>query len=373
MKHLRTTAATLAAVCLATGCGIAAENKKYDYKAPSGTATIKPLDVPPELTPINLGGVVAPTDMQASETAPATPAAILPQATDASLERDGSMRWLLVKQPAEKVWPVVVQFWKDQGFQLSREDAAIGIMETDWAQNRSKLPNDFVRRTFGSSFDRMFSTGEKDRYRARLERRADGFTEVFVSQQRKVEDFTDSSKSETRWFVKPADPEAEAEMLALLLQQFGVPAAQATAAVQPASNQATNTPSAGAQNASPTGANKAKATDADGTLQPIILAEGFDRAWRRVGLTLDRGGFTVSDRDRSHGIYFIRYADPDSDRKNGVFGTLFGDKDTRAEDFQLEITEAAGKCSLRVLDKDGKPAQSDTAKRITRLLQEQLK
>lgn len=370
MKHLRTTAATLAAVCLATGCGIAAENKKYDYKAPSGTATIKPLEVPPELTPLNLGGVVAPTDMQAAET---TPVAILPQATDASIERDGSMRWLLVKQPAEKVWPVVVQFWKDQGFQLSREESAIGIMETDWAQNRGKLPNDFIRRAFGSSLDRMFSTGEKDRYRARLERRADGFTEVFISQQRKVEDFTDSSKSETRWFVKPADPEAEAEMLALLLQQFGVPPAQATAAVQPANNQDPNASTANAQSTSPASADKAKTTDTDGTLQPIILAEGFDRAWRRVGLTLDRGGFTVSDRDRSHGLYFIRYADPDSDRKNGVFGTLFGDKDTRAEDFQLEITEAGGKCNLRVLDKDGKPSQSDTAKRITRLLQEQLK
>ena len=369
MKHLRTTAATLAAVCLATGCGIAAENKKYDYKAPSGTATIKPLEVPPELTPINQGGVVAPADMQTAETAPATTAAaILPLATDASIERDGSMRWLLVKQPAEKVWPVVVQFWKNQGFQLSREEAATGIMETEWAQDRSKLPNDFIRRTFGSSLDRMFSTGEKDRYRARLERRADGFTEVFISQQRKVEDFTDSSKTETRWFVKPADPEAEAEMLALLLQQFGVPPTQATAAVQAA----TPTP-ASAQSTQSVSTDKTKTADADGTLQPIILAEGFDRAWRRVGLTLDRSGFTVSDRDRSHGLYFIRYADPDSDRKNGVFGTLFGDKDTRAEDFQLEIIEAGGKCSLRVLDKDGKPSQSDTAKRITRLLQEQLK
>lgn len=361
MKHLRTTAATLAAVCLATGCGIAAENKKFDYKTSSGTATIKPLEVPPELTPINLGGVVAPTDIQATESNPVTPTAILPQAADATIERDGSMRWLLVKHPPEKVWPVVVQFWKDQGFQLSREEAAIGIAETEWAQDRSKLPNDFVRRAFGSSLDRMFSSGEKDRYRARLERRADGFTEIFVSQQRKVEEFTDSSKSETRWFVKPADPEAEAEMLALLLQQFGIPAQQATEATQLANHQSP----ASINNTAP------KPVNEDATT--LMLNEGFDRAWRRVGLILDRSGFTVSDRDRSHGMYFIRYADPDVERKNGVFGALFGDKDTRAEDYQLEIVEADGKCNLRVLDKDGKPSQSETAKRILRLLQEQLR
>lgn len=364
MKHLRTTAATLAAVCLATGCGIAAENKKYDYKSPSGTATIKPLEVPPELTPIGPGGVVAPNDMPPASEATA-PAALLPIAQDASIERDGNLRWLLVKQPPDKVWPIVVQFWKDQGFQLSREDATTGIVETDWAENRSKLPNDFMRRTFGSSFDRMFSSGEKDRYRARLERRTDGNTEIFVSQQRKVEDFTDTTKSETRWFIRPADAEAEAEMLTLLMQQFGVPATQAKAAVQQtAATAAAPTPAA---------ADAAKTTNTAAGAQTLTLNDGFDRAWRRVGLTLDRGGFTVTDRDRSHGLYFIRYADPDADRKNGVFGTLFGDKDTRAEEYQLEITEHSGKCNLQVLDKDGKPSQSETAQRIIRLLQEQLK
>lgn len=366
MKHLRTTAATLAAVCLATGCGIAAENKKYDYKSPAGTATVKPLEVPPELTPIAPGGVVAPNDMSAPAE-PAAPAVVLPIAQDASIERDGNLRWLLVKQPADKVWPVVVQFWKDQGFQLSREDATTGIVETDWAENRSKLPNDFMRRTFGSSFDRMFSSGEKDRYRARLERRPDGNTEIFVSQQRKVEDFTDTSKSETRWFIRPADAEAEAEMLTLLMQQFGVPVAQAKAAAQQAAIPAAST------TATPASPDKAKAAGTETAIEALTLNDGFDRAWRRVGLTLDRGGFTVTDRDRSHGLYFIRYADPDSERKNGVFGTLFGDKDTRAEEYQLEISEHSGKCSLRVLDKEGKPSQSETAQRIMRLLQEQLK
>lgn len=365
MKHLRTTAVSLVAVCLATGCGIAAENKKYDYKTPSGTATAKALEIPPELTQLPPGGLVAPGETVAGEAKPAAAADILPIAQDASIERDGNQRWLLVKQPAEKVWTTVVQFLKDQGFQLVREDARTGIAETDWAEDRSRLPNDVVRRTFGSSLDKLFSSGQKDRYRARLERRADGNTEVFISHLRKVEDFTDSNKNDTRWFIRPADPEAEAAMLSQLLLKFGVPEA---AAVQMTSNPTAVTATPATSPATATGSKQPIKE-----LSSIEISDSFDRTWRRVGLTLDRNGFTVTDRDRSHGLYFIRYADPDSIRSNGLFGTLFGDKDTRAEEYQLEIIEHAGKCSLRVLDKDGKASSNDTAKRILSLVQEQLK
>ncbi len=364
MKHLRTTAVSLVAVCLATGCGIAAENKKYDYKTPSGTATAKALEIPPELTPLPPGGLVAPGEPGANDNKAPTATDILPAAQEASVERDGNQRWLLVKQPAEKVWPAVVQFWKDQGFQLEQENARTGIIETDWAEDRSNLPNDVVRRTFGSSLDKLFSSGQKDRYRTRLERRADGNTEVFISHMRKVEDFTDSNKNDTRWFIRPADPEAEAAMLSQLLLKFGVPEAKSgqMLATKPADTDKAKTP-----------ANAKDDASALRDLKSIEIEDSFDRTWRRVGLTLDRNGFTVTDRDRSHGLYFIRYADPDSIRGNGIFGTLFGDKDTRAEDYQLEILESAGKCSLRVLDKDGKATSNDTAKRILNLLQDKLK
>lgn len=360
MKHLRTTAATLAAVCLATGCGIAAEHKKYDYKTPSGTTTIKPLEVPPELSPLPQGGLITPADAGADNKTAA--AEVMPSNPNAELQRDGNQRWLLVKQPPEVAWPTIVQFWKDQGFQLTLEDARAGILETEWAEDRSQMADDAVRRVLSKTFDRMFSSGQKDRYRTRLERRPDGKTEVFVSHQRKVEEFADENKTDVRWFRRPADPEAEAFMLSQLLQKFGVPAAEAKQQTEKNAETGKNKPGMASGDAAP-----------PLSASSIEIMDSFDRTWRRVGLGLDRNGFTVTDRDRSHGLYFIRYADPDTIRSNGIFGALFGDKDTRAEEYQLEIVESTGKCTIRILDKDGKPSNSDTAKRILGLLKEQLK
>ena len=46
----------------------------------------------------------------------------------------------------------------------------LGIMETDWAENRAKIPQDFIRNTLGKLLDSVYSTGERDRFRTRLER-----------------------------------------------------------------------------------------------------------------------------------------------------------------------------------------------------------
>ena len=57
----------------------------------------------------------------------------------------------------------------------------------------------------------------------------------------------------------------------------------------------------------------------------LTLDEPFDRAWRRVGLALDRVGFTVEDRDRAKGLYYVRYVDPKTDGKksDGLVRTFF--------------------------------------------------
>ena len=45
-----------------------------------------------------------------------------------------------------------------------------------------------------------------------------------------------------------------------------------------------------------------------GTQAALALDVGFSQAWRRTGLAIDRAGFTVEDRDRSRGLFFVRYA-----------------------------------------------------------------
>ena len=106
------------------------------------------------------------------------------------------------------------------------------------------------------------------------------------------------------WALMPPNPGLEAEMLSRLMMRFGTTEAQATNAMAAA------TPGVQAPAATSERARLEKGADG---VSKLIVDDPFDRAWRRVGLALDRSGFTVVDRDRSTGVYFVRYADPDAD------------------------------------------------------------
>ena len=107
----------------------------------------------------------------------------------------------------------------------------------------------------------------------------------------------------------------------------------------------------------------------------IHKTEPFDRAWRRVGLALDRSSFTVEDRNRSKGIYYVRYIDPDSSQKKpGFFSRLFGKKkQAPTNEYQIFVKGDETASQVDVLDKDGVPDKTKTGDRILTLLYEQLK
>ncbi|RYE93910.1 MAG: outer membrane protein assembly factor BamC, partial [Oxalobacteraceae bacterium] len=194
----RTLALTAMALSLAA-CTTVFESDKVDYKA---TKKAAPLDVPPDLTQLQkdnryavpdgrgvatASGFQQQRDANGTTAAPvgvpaATSDAIGPVSTDAvRIERAGNERWLVVKQTPEQLWPQLQQFWTDAGFTLDMESPQTGVMETNWNENRSKIPQDILRRTIGRVFDSAYSTGERDKYRTRLERRPDGATEIFIS------------------------------------------------------------------------------------------------------------------------------------------------------------------------------------------------
>jgi outer membrane protein assembly factor BamC len=170
--------------------------------------------------------------------------------------------------------------------------------------------------------------------------------------------------------VLPPNPDLEAEMLARLMQRFGTPAGVATAAVSASAS----APFAVA----PT--DKARIEkSADGTAR-LVVDDAFDRAWRRVGLALDRTGFTVVDRDRSTGIYFVRFADPDIDvakaRDQGWLAKLMfwkTDDKERPEQYRIKVSEASPTSVVTVQDPKGEPDRTTSGERILALLREQLR
>ena len=367
-----------------TGCGMISSvvgNDKVDYKSAKKAST---LDVPPDLTqlqkdnrytlPDNANGVATASGYNASRSdgvvaaAPGTPAAgsVAPTSlSDIKVERDGNQRWLVIKQTPEQLWPQLKQFWEDSGFTVGKELPAAGIMETDWNENRAKIPQDFIRSALGKVFDGMYSSGERDKFRTRIERRADGASEIYISHRGAQEIVTGAEKETTTWQPRANDPGLEAEFLARLMTKLGN-GGESTEPAKAAIDSAIVQP----QHASLVGS---------GAERAVQLDEGFDRAWRRVGLALDRAGFTVEDRDRTQGVYFVRYVDQDAKDGKGFFGKLFSwgesDADKEAQRYRIALKAAAngGSSAVTVLNNSGAVETGPVADKILTLLQEQLK
>jgi outer membrane protein assembly factor BamC len=295
--------------------------------------------------------------MAASSTAIAPTALNFSQ--DMRIERDGSQRWLLVKKSPEVLWPKIKAFWQENGFLIIQESQASGVMETDWAENRAKIPEDFLRKTIGYIFDSLYSTGERDKFRTRLERRLDGSTEIYISHRGLEEVLVGTDKSSTTWANRPNDPALEVTFLTRLMISLGATTEKAKELVaepliQPA---------------------RAKLVSGDAT-STVDLNEQFDRSWRRVGLALDRVGFTVENRDRNKGIYYVRYMDENANtNKEGFFTRLFnsGENEANAKQYQISVRGDGEVSHIAVQNKDGVVEKSAAADKILNLLLEQLK
>jgi len=337
------------------------QTDKVDYRS---TVRTSPLEVPPDLTQLSkdtrytvVDGAVSASGSKAAQTAVAKPTIAVSSVGDIRVERAGNQRWLVVKRPSDKLWLPVRYFWKENGFLLTLEQSNIGIMETDWAENRAKIPQDFIRATLGKLLDSLYSTAERDKFRTRLEVNPAGDTEIYISHRGMVEVDT-SDKAATVWRPRPSDPELEAEFLRRLMVSLGATTAQAESQV------------AGS-------VAKPMAATAVVNGQPVVqIPEGFDTAWRRVGLALDRTGFTVEDRDRKQGVYYVRYVAPSAQTEEpGFFGKLFSSKPKAAEaaKYQVSVRSQGESTTVSVLDASGAAEKSDSAQRIVKVIADDLK
>lgn len=336
------------------------QEDKIDYSSAKRTNT---LEIPPDLTQLSRdqrfaapGRVVTASGYQ--QVQPSARVAAPDAVSDVRLERAGTQRWLVIKRPPEKLWEPVRDFWQENGFILTLDQENFGLMETDWAENRAKIPQDFIRNTLGKVLDSLYSTGERDRFRTRMERNAAGETEIFISHRGMLEVFADSQKDRTVWQPRPADPELEIEFLRRLMVKLGVGQEQSKQMAAVASQLP-----------------KARFIDNAGQIR-VELDEPFDRAWRRIGLSLDRSGFTVEDRDRSKGVYYVRYVEPVADTKDpGFLARMFGSskKDAQAVQYQIQVSTNSNVSALTVLTPKGQADHSPAAQKMLKLLADDLR
>lgn len=361
-------------------------SSKVDYRAKAQPAT--PLDVPPDLTQLSsdpryqppTGAPISANALQgaaraATANAPSATAPVAPAGTPSlRIERVGNQRWLVSNQTPEQLWPQLQDYWRANGFTLTLDQPQFGLMETDWLENRAKLPQDGLNRLLNRVFDSLTDSGERDRYRMLVERSSQGseITITHTGASQVVMAGNTSSADQVRWQSRPSDPSMEAEMLARLLVALSpaTAAAPSAAAVAEAGKSVASAPVSPprARFEGPTGST---------TLQ---VDDGFERAWRRVGLALDRGGFTVEDRDRSQGTYFVRYIDPKlaGAEQPNFLSRLFGkDKpDATGRRYRVKVSAQGNSAStVAVLEADGVAAKAgdESTRNIAQLLLNELR
>ena len=346
-------------------------NKKQDY---TDTAVVPPLEVPPDLSSVPANEQFSPPktakELQARELprfrSRGRPmvdlkSRVLPEFEAVRMERAGSQRWLVVRGDAESLWLSIRTFVRKLGMDLSKQNPEAGFMETAWQEERplvAGITYNLMSKVLGS----VYSTETRDKFRIRLERgREPGTMEVYVS-HRGLEEVLVSGGgtevAETLWQPRPPDLELEAEFLRQLMVYLGENLEKATQIVE----------------ATPVSRQKVTLGKNSDGAPALIMEDTLELSWRRVGLSLDRAGFTVQDRDRAEGIYYVRYIDPtEGTKKKGLLSGLFGDSDDeRKQYYQVRVQATDAGTEVTVFDQWGSPDNSDTSEKILKLLYEQL-
>jgi len=351
---------------LLTACGTVNElmgfEDSVDYKSARRGS---PLSIPPDLTQAADdpryrapdGSATFSAYQQHADQPQAQESNVLPQRADMRVERDGNLRWLTIERPPEMVFPKLVDFWTEQGFTLRTNSPKTGLIETDWAENRAKIPESWIRSAIGMVFDSVWDSGERERFRTRVERVADNRTEIFVSHEHMLEKRVGSDQSQVQWEYGQEDPGLNAAMLARMLVYLGTDVDRARTLVAQA-EQASQAP-------------RVEEVAVGGGVE-LRIDESFERAWRRVGLALDSGGFAVDDRDRSAGDFYVRYLDTDTGEKreqpNLLSRWFGGGNPAQAVQYRVHLEGQGSQTMVTVLDAEGKRETSATARRMLTVL-----
>jgi len=378
-------------VPLMAGCSMSAVNdalpdQRLAYKKQREAG--ENLEVPPDLVgssfddALDVPGVVAGTttysEYSGSRAARARIAAsgsteVLPEVADVELKRRGDERWLEVEGSPQQVWSRVVAFWREQGILLLDQNPAIGVMRTDWLDNRAEIRKDFVTRMLSKVVEGVYATSTRDQYRVRIERGTGaGTTDVHLSHRGMEEKLVTNALGDsagTVWEPSGRDAGKEAEMLRRLMIYLGASTQRAATAVA----------TRGGDTVAP---QRARLTE-DGGVQVLAIDEEFRRAWRLTGSALDRAGFAVEDRDQSRGLYYVRYGGEggravEEEEKRGMFSRLAfwrgkGDSEEGVRQYLIQVEGDTQRSRVRVLDDKGRIDDSASAERILGLLQAEIR
>ena len=370
MTYMKPVVVAIALISMTACSGNKKDLPKLDYQ--TQTRKIVKLEVPPDLNNPDQGnlyqipagsGAVRASDLsrRTSATQQAANSEVLKSVKGVRLERDGNQRWIEVqgKSPAE-IWPLLKAFWQENGFDIKSEEPGIGQMETEWAENRAKIPQDGLRRLLDKvGMGGIYSTSERDKFIIRIEQGKNGTTDVFFAHKGMKEVYADKKKDTTMWQPAANDPNLEAAFLARFMQYLGVDQQQAENAL---------TQSVAKRSGS-------ELARIDGNT--LLVSGDYGRNWRRTALALDRIGLNVLGQNIERHAFLVQQAPNESDavstKKPGFFGRMLG-KGKKAEkpaaypEIIVFVEPVNGGSRISLLNKDGSAYKgSDASTLLSRL------
>ena len=361
----------LLSLTVLAGCNVMDEvigdTEQVDYKS---TVRGDPLSLPPDLSSTQIkpsyqapGGYASANEynkaLAKANRDSAAGAKVLPDTPGLKIRSSGDNRWLEVSQDAGRVYPKLIDFWVDSGFTINKDNPQAGLIETDWAENRAKIPGSLLNRALGAIVNMVADSGERERFRTRIER-ANGATLVYINHERMVETPMDRDGTTFKWLPAKEDPGLNAAMLSRLMVFLGASRQQAEAQVR--------------QSAAAAAAPQRPMVLADSAALPLQMNQS--QAYATVGSAINSAGFKVDSSDPQAGTYVVRYLDTDTGEKReaaNFVSRLWGDKGNITPlPYTIAVTSEGSQSLVTVRNEQGQHDNSPTARRILTVLGERM-
>jgi outer membrane protein assembly factor BamC len=250
-----------------------------------GDDTIDSLVIPPDLTKPNSQGLFVENIGVIDQTYKVT------EVQNVEVKRDAHRRWLLVDMPSSEVWSLSKEFFRSFGFKIEKENQKIGILETDYLEIDTKVPDKslgVIRAALSKALNTQYGLPIADKYRIRIESLSDpNQSEVYLT----LTSIGEVVKGEQRlWQPRDKDVEVETEMLLNLMVFLGSDRSEAINKIQ-ASNEKTESP--------------VSVIKSESGYATLVFQYNKNQAWGYLGWALDELDVDVEDRDVIDGSYYI--------------------------------------------------------------------
>ncbi len=242
------------------------------------------------------------------------------------IKKVGQIRWLVVDKKPEIVWNLARSFFKSHGFSIKKTNKKIGVMETDFLENRPEIPDQsigLIRSMLRKAIKARYALPIVDKYRIRMEPIADGKkTEVHLTLNSMEEVITNEGgdSENTIWQVRPKDASLETEMLYRFMIYLGGDHAKAREQIAAAKKKKQS---------------NVKLVDGIGGYAKLQFSLSKYDTWENIGWALDQLNIDVEDKDVKEGSFYVNVA---KEKDKGVFSLLFGD-DAIKKSYQIVVRQ----------------------------------